>query len=240
MIIIPAIDLKDGKCVRLQQGKMENVTIYSDDPASMARRWERDGAEILHVVDLDGAVEGRPVNLKSITDIRNAVNITIEVGGGIRDMETIDKLLLLKIDRVVLGTSAVNDPYFLKEACRRFPGKVLAGIDARDGMVAIKGWKETTEKRAIDFARGLEDSGVKAIIFTDIKRDGLLLGPNIKSIKEFMESVRLPVIASGGVSGSNDIKELMKLPLEGVIVGKAIYSGSLDLKEAIRIVKNTL
>lgn len=240
MIIIPAIDLKDGKCVRLQQGKMENVTIYSDDPASMARRWERDGAEILHVVDLDGAVEGRPVNLKSITDIRNAVNITIEVGGGIRDMETIDKLLLLKIDRVVLGTSAVNDPYFLKEACRRFPGKVLAGIDARDGMVAIKGWKETTEKRAIDFARGLEDSGVKAIIFTDIKRDGLLLGPNIKSIKEFTESVRLPVIASGGVSGSNDIKELMKLPLEGVIVGKAIYSGSLDLKEAIKLAKSTL
>ncbi|MEK6692602.1 MAG: 1-(5-phosphoribosyl)-5-[(5-phosphoribosylamino)methylideneamino]imidazole-4-carboxamide isomerase [Nitrospirota bacterium] len=239
MIIIPAIDLKDGKCVRLQQGKMENVTIYSDDPASMARRWERDGAEILHVVDLDGAIEGRPVNLKSITDIRNAVNITIEVGGGIRDMETIDKLLLLKIDRVVIGTSAVNDPYFLKEACRRFPGKVLAGIDARDGMVAIKGWKETTEKRAIDFARGLEDSGVKAIIFTDIKRDGLLLGPNIKSIKEFTESVRLPVIASGGVSGSNDIKELMKLPLEGVIVGKAIYSGSLDLKEAIRLVKGT-
>jgi phosphoribosylformimino-5-aminoimidazole carboxamide ribotide isomerase len=240
MLIIPAIDLKEGKCVRLIQGRMEDVTIYSDNPASMAKHWEDEGAELLHIVDLDGAIEGSPRNIKSIIDIRKAVSIPIEVGGGIRDMETIDKLLLLKIDRVVLGTSAVNDPYFLREACRRFQGKVLAGIDARDGMVAIKGWKETTEKRAIDFAKSLEDSGVRAIIFTDIKRDGLLLGPNIKSIKEFIESVRLPVIASGGVSDSNDIKELMKLPLEGVIVGKAIYSGSLDLKEAIRLAKSTL
>lgn len=238
MLIIPAIDLKDGKCVRLQQGRMENVTVYSDNPSSMAKHWQEEGAELLHVVDLDGAIEGKPVNLKSIIDVRRAVTIPIEVGGGIRDMEAIEKLLSLKIDRVVLGTSVVNNPSLLKEACRRFPGQILAGIDARDGMVAIKGWKETTQIKAIDFAKSLEDSGVKAIIFTDIKRDGLLLGPNIKSLKEFTDSVRLPVIASGGVADINDIKELMKLPLEGVIVGKAIYSGSLDLKEAIRLVKN--
>jgi phosphoribosylformimino-5-aminoimidazole carboxamide ribotide isomerase len=239
MVIIPAIDLKEGKCVRLIQGRMEDVTIYSDNPASMAKHWEDEGAELLHIVDLDGAIEGSPRNIKSIIDIRKAVSIPIEVGGGIRDMETIDKLLLLKIDRVVLGTSAVNDPYFLREACRRFQGKVLAGIDARDGMVAIKGWKETTEKRAIDFAKSLEDSGVRAIIFTDIKMDGMLSGPNIESIREFVKSVKLPVIASGGVADINDIKELMKLQLEGIIVGKAIYSGSLDLKEAIRLVKSS-
>lgn len=237
MLIIPAIDLKDGKCVRLIQGRMEDVTVYSNNPASMAKHWEDEGAELLHVVDLDGAIEGKPVNLKSIIDIRKAVSIPVEVGGGIRDMETIDKLLSLKIDRVVLGTSAIKNPSFLKDVCRRFPGQILAGIDARDGMVAIKGWKETTETRAIDFARSLEGSGVRAIIFTDIKRDGLLLGPNIKSIKEFTEAVNLPVIASGGVSSIEDIKALMKLPLEGVIVGKAIYSDSLDLKEAIRMVK---
>lgn len=238
MVIIPAIDLKEGKCVRLIQGRMEDVTIYSDNPASMAKHWEDEGAELLHIVDLDGAIEGSPRNIKSIVDIRKAVSIPIEVGGGIRDMETIDKLLSLKIDRVVLGTSAVNDPYFLREACRRFQGKVLAGIDARDGMVAIKGWKETTEKRAIDFAKGLEDSGVRAIIFTDVKKDGMLSGPNIESIKQVTEAVKLPVIASGGVSNIEDIKALMKLPIEGVIVGKAIYSGSLDLKEAIRLVKS--
>ncbi len=240
MLIIPAIDLKDGKCVRLVQGKMENVTVYSDVPASMAKHWEKEGAELLHIVDLAGAIEGKPVNLKSIIDIRTSVSVPIEVGGGIRDMETINKFLSLKIDRVVLGTSVVNDPSLLREACRRFPGKILACIDARDGMVAIKGWKETTEKKAIDFAKGLEDSGARAIIFTDIKRDGMLSGPNIDSIKEFTEKVKLPVIASGGVSSIEDIKALIKLPLEGVIVGKAIYSGSLDLKEAIRLAKSAL
>ncbi len=240
MLIIPAIDLKDGKCVRLQQGRMEDVTVYSDNPASMAKRWQDEGAELLHVVDLDGAIEGKPVNLKSVNDIRRAVSMPIEVGGGIRDMETIDKLLSLKIDRVILGTSAINNPSFLKDVCRRYPGQILAGIDARDGMVAIKGWKETTQIRAIDFAKSLEGSGVKAIIFTDIKRDGLLLGPNIKSLKEFTESARLPVIASGGVADINDIKELMKLPLEGVIVGKALYSGSLNLKEAIKLAESAL
>lgn len=238
MVIIPAIDLKEGKCVRLIQGRMEDVTIYSDNPASMAKHWEDEGAELLHIVDLDGAIEGSPRNIKSIIDIRKAVSILIEVGGGIRNMETIAKLMSLKIDRVVLGTSAVNDPYFLREACRRFQGKVLAGIDARDGMVAIKGWRETTSERAIDFAKSLEDSGVRAIIFTDIKMDGMLSGPNIESIREFVKSVKLPVIASGGVADINDIKELMKLQLEGIIVGKAIYSGSLDLKEAIRLVKS--
>jgi len=237
VLIIPAIDLKDGKCVRLIQGRMEDLTVYSDDPASMAEHWEDEGAELIHVVDLDGAIEGRPKNLKSIIDIRKAVNIPIEVGGGIRDMATINKLLSLRIDRVVLGTSAINDPSFLREACKRFPGQVLVGIDAKNGMVAIKGWKEITRKRAIDLGKDLEEAGVRAIIFTDIKRDGMLLGPDIESIREFTEAVKLPVIASGGVSSIDDIKELLRLPLEGIIVGKAIYSGSLNLKDAIKLVK---
>jgi phosphoribosylformimino-5-aminoimidazole carboxamide ribotide isomerase len=237
MLIIPAIDLKEGKCVRLLQGKMEDVTVYSDNPAEMAKHWEEEGAEFLHVVDLDGAVEGKPKNLKSIIDIRKAVDIPIEVGGGIRDMATINKLLSLRIDRVVIGTSAVSDPSFLKQACKRFPGQILIGIDAKEGMVAIKGWKEITKERAIDFAKGLENSYVRAIIFTDIKRDGMLSGPNIESIKEFTEAINLPIIASGGVSNIEDIKELMKLSIEGVIVGKAIYSGSLNLREAIKLAK---
>lgn len=237
MLIIPAIDLKDGKCVRLLQGRMEDMTVYSEDPASMAKHWEEEGAELIHIVDLDGAVEGKPKNLKSIIDIRRAVTIPIEVGGGIRDMDTIKKLLSLRIDRVVIGTSAVSNPSFLKQACKRFPNQILIGIDAKDGMVAIKGWKEITKERAIDFAKALEDLGARAIIFTDIKRDGMLSGPNIESIKEFTEAINLPVIASGGVSNIEDIKELMKLPIEGVIVGKAIYSGSLNLKEAIELTK---
>lgn len=239
VLIIPAIDLKAGKCVRLLQGRMEDVTVYSDDPVSMAERWEDEGAELLHVVDLDGAIEGRIKNLKAIIDIRKAVTIPIQVGGGVRDMAAVSRLLSLRIDRIVISTSATDNPSFLSEACRRFPGQILVGIDARDSMVAIKGWREVTKEKAIDFAKGLEDSGVRAIIFTDIKRDGTLSGPNIESIREFTEAVNLPVIASGGVSSIEDIKKLMKLPLEGMIVGKAIYSGLLNLKEAIRLVKTT-
>jgi len=239
MLIIPAIDLKEGRCVRLLQGRMEDATVYSDDPAAMAKHWETEGAELLHVVDLEGAITGTPKNLKSIIDIRRAVDIPVEVGGGIRDMDTVKRLLSLRIDRVVIGTSALINISFIKDVCKRFPDHVVVGIDARDGMVAIKGWKETTKERAIDFAKSFEDSCVEAIIFTDIKRDGMLTGPNIESIKEFTEAVKLPVIASGGVSNIEDIKALMRLPIEGVIVGKAIYSGSLNLKEAIRMAKGT-
>lgn len=240
MVVIPAIDLKDGRCVRLIQGRMEDVTVYSDDPASVAKHWEDEGAELLHIVDLDGAIEGRSKNLNTIIDIRKAVTIPTQVGGGVRDMAAVSKLLSLGIERVVIGTSAINDPSFLKEACSRFPGQILVGIDVRDGMVAIKGWRETTALKAIDFAKDLEGLGVRTIIFTDIKRDGMLSGPNIESIKEFTRAVALPVIASGGVSSIEDIKELMKLPLEGVIVGKALYTGSLNLREAIKFVKTAL
>lgn len=240
MIVIPAIDLKEGKCVRLLQGRMEDATVYSDDPVSMAKHWEAEGAELLHVVDLDGAIEGKPRNLKSIIDIRMAVDISIEVGGGIRDLNTINRLLSLRIDRVVIGTSALINTSFIKDVCKRFPDQIVVGIDARDGMVAIKGWKEITKEKAIDFAKSFEDSCVRAIIFTDIKRDGMLSGPNIESIKEFIASANLPVIASGGISNIGDIKALMKLPIEGVIVGKAIYSGSLNLKNAIELVKGTI
>ncbi len=240
MIVIPAIDLKDGRCVRLIQGRMEDVTVYSDDPASVAKHWEDEGAELLHIVDLDGAIEGRSKNLNTIIDIRKAVTIPTQVGGGVRDMAAVSKLLSLRIERVVISTSAINDPSFLKEACSRFPGQILVGIDVRDGMVAIKGWRETTALKAIDFAKDLEGLGVRTIIFTDIKRDGMLSGPNIESIKEFTGAVALPVIASGGVSSIEDIKELMKLPLEGVIVGKALYTGSLNLREAIKFVKTAL
>ncbi|MEW6408822.1 MAG: 1-(5-phosphoribosyl)-5-[(5-phosphoribosylamino)methylideneamino]imidazole-4-carboxamide isomerase [Nitrospirota bacterium] len=238
MIIIPAIDLKDGKCVRLLQGKMEESTIYSDNPSEIAKGWQDAGAELIHVVDLDGAFAGEMKNLESIISIRQSVNIPIEVGGGIRDTTTVNRLFSLRIDRVVLGTIAIESPEFLSELCGRFPGRILVGIDARDGWVAIKGWSETTKKKATDLAREIESCGVAAIIYTDIKRDGMLSGPNIKAIREMAESVNIPVIASGGVSDINDIKRLMQLPIEGVVVGKAIYSGSLDLREAIELTKS--
>lgn len=237
MIIIPAIDLKDGKCVRLLQGKKEEVTVYSDDPPAMAKHWQELGGELLHVVDLDGAFTGEQHNFSKIKAIREAIDIPIEVGGGIRDIDRIEKLIDLGVDRTIIGTSAAKDPDMVREACKKYPGKVLVGIDAKDGKVAVKGWVEVTKLDAIEFAKQMQDAGVAGIIYTDISRDGMLTGPNIEAMATMVKSVEIPVIASGGVSKLDDIKSLMQINnLWGVITGKALYSGAMDLREAIKLV----
>ena len=240
MLIIPAIDLKEGKCVRLEQGLMDKATVYSDDPATTAKHWETQGAELLHVVDLNGAFAGVPKNLEAIKAIRAAIKIPIEVGGGIRDMKTIRTLVSIGVDRIILGTAAIEDPAFVQEACAAFPGKIIVGIDARDGMVAIKGWAEVTTVKAVDLALRMQEYGVIAIIYTDIKRDGMLTGPNIEATKALAKALHIPVIASGGVHTMKDIEDLLTVRysgVTGVITGKAIYSGSLNLKEAILFIK---
>jgi len=240
MIIIPAIDLKEGRCVRLVQGDMNQETVYSDNPPQMARHWEESGGELLHVVDLDGAVEGEPKNLDLIRRIASALSIPVEVGGGIRTMETIEAYLGAGVARVVIGTKAAEDPEFLAEACRRHPGKIVAGIDAKNGFAAVHGWTDTTDLRAVDLARQMEGAGVAAIIFTDIQRDGMETGPNIESTRELAEAVTIPVIASGGISGLADIENLLEIESSGVtgaITGRALYTGALDLKEAIALTK---
>jgi phosphoribosylformimino-5-aminoimidazole carboxamide ribotide isomerase len=240
MLIIPAIDLKEGKCVRLEQGLMDKATVYSEDPATTAKHWEDQGAELLHVVDLNGAFAGAPKNLDAIKAIRSAVAMPIEVGGGIRDMATIRKLISIGIDRIILGTAAIQKPDFVQAACAVFPGRIIVGIDATDGLVAIKGWAEVTKVHAIDLAKRMQEYGVIAVIYTDIKRDGMLTGPNIEATKALAESLRIPVIASGGVHTMKDIENLMAVRcngVTGVITGKAIYSGSLNLREAIQYVR---
>jgi phosphoribosylformimino-5-aminoimidazole carboxamide ribotide isomerase len=241
MLIIPAIDLKEGTCVRLEQGLMDKATVYSDDPATTAKHWEAQGAELLHVVDLNGAFAGVPKNLKAIISIRKAVRMPIEVGGGIRDMATIRTLVSHGVDRIILGTAAIENPAFVLEACKEFPDQIIVGIDAKDGMVAIKGWAEVTKVKAADLAHKMQKFGAIAVIYTDIRRDGMLSGPNIEATKTLAEALDIPVIASGGVSTMKDIKALLEVErfgVEGVITGKAIYSGSLDLKEAIALAKS--
>jgi len=243
MIIIPAVYIKNGKCVRLFQGRFDSETIFSDDPAAMAKRWENEGAEIIHVIDLDGAVEKSPKNLESIQRIIESVAAHIQVGGGIRTAETAKMYLDLGVKRVIIGTEAIKNPTFVKDACKAFPDQIVVGIDARDGLVAIEGWTETTRIKAVDLARRFEDCGVAAINFTDIHRDGMETGPNIEETRRMAEAVSIPVVASGGVSTIEDIKKLM--PLEavgvvGVITGRALYSGSLSLKAAIEVSTNLL
>lgn len=237
MIIIPAIDLKEGKCVRLLQGRKEDVTIYSDDPVSMAEHWVDLGAELLHVVDLDGAFSGQQRNLHMVKAIRKAIHIPIEVGGGIRSLDRIEMFVALGVDRTILGTSAVQEPEMVREACKRFPGRVFVGIDAKDGKVAVKGWEEVTELDAVEFAKEMESYGAAGIIYTDIARDGMLTGPNITAMSKMVQEVTIPVIASGGISNLDDIKNLLQVKnLWGVITGKALYAGTLNLKEAIKAV----
>lgn len=236
MLVIPAIDLKDGRCVRLLQGRMDAVTTYSNDPVSMARLWESCGARLLHVVDLDGAFTGDQKNFDAIVKIRKSVSMDIEVGGGIRDMKKIDDLAVTGINRIILGTAVIENPSLLKEACDKYPDRILVGIDARDGKVAVKGWVEVTGIDAKGLAREAEKNCAAGIIYTDISRDGMLTGPNIEAMREMAETVVIPVIASGGVSSIEDIKTLKEIKkLWGVITGKAIYSGAIDLREAIRL-----
>ena len=238
MLIIPAIDLKEGKCVRLLQGRAEDKTVYSDNPAETARRWAAEGAELLHIVDLDGAFSGAQTNIESIKAIRKAVSADLELGGGIRDMETINMLISMGINRVILGTIAAKDPDFLKRASDRHPGRIIAGIDAKDGKVAVKGWVETTGIDALDLAKKMKECGAAGIIYTDISRDGMLTGPNFEATARMAENVDVPVIASGGISSMDDIKKLLNIKgLWGAITGKAIYTGRLDVREAMELTK---
>jgi len=239
MIIIPAIDLKDGKCVRLFQGKKDAVTTYSNDPVGTAKRWESYGVELLHIVDLDGAFTGNQENLDAIIKIRQSVRISLQVGGGIRNMESITKLFSAGVERVIIGTAVIEDPKFAESSCSKYPGRILIGIDAKEDMVAIKGWEDVTSVNAVEFAKRLGVEGAAGIVYTDIARDGTLSGPNVDAIRNVVENVNLPVISAGGISCLEDIKNLMRIKnLWGVITGKAIYSGTLDLKEAIKTVRS--
>ncbi|HDR46373.1 MAG TPA: 1-(5-phosphoribosyl)-5-[(5-phosphoribosylamino)methylideneamino]imidazole-4-carboxamide isomerase [Geoalkalibacter subterraneus] len=240
MLVIPAIDLKEGQCVRLEQGLMDKATVYGKDPAAQALAWQEQGAELLHIVDLDGAFAGVPKNREAISSIVAALDIPAQIGGGIRDLDTIAAYLDLGIKRVILGTVAKENPELVKEACNRFPGSIVVGIDARDGFVAVRGWADVTEKKASELAKEMEGYGVEAIIYTDIARDGMMQGPNIRTTGELARSISIPVIASGGVSRLQDIQDLMQLEADGVvgaITGKAIYSGALNLREAIALTR---
>ncbi len=236
MLLIPAIDLKDGKCVRLRQGRMDDETIFSDDPVAVAGRWVEEGARRLHIVDLNGAFEGRPVNAEIIHKISEAYpDLPIQVGGGIRDEDTIQAYLDAGVQYTIIGTKAVSAPHFVNDICMEFPGHIIIGLDAKDGKVAIDGWSKLSKHGVIDMAKHFERDGVEAIIYTDIGRDGMMNGVNIEATVKLAQSIQIPVIASGGVTNIEDIRLLCEVAEEGImgaITGRAIYEGTLDLKEA--------
>ncbi len=236
MLIIPAIDLKDGRCVRLFRGEMDKETIYFEDPVAAARHWLSEGARFIHIVDLNGAVEGHPVHTREVAAICRQPGLSVELGGGLRSIEAVESALDLGVSRVVIGTAAYDNAEFLRALCKRFPGKVVVGIDARDGKVAVKGWKETTAMEAVELAKRCEADGATRIIYTDIDRDGTREGVNLEETLKIAIAVKIPVIASGGIATLEDIKKLLPLEkdgVEGVIVGKALYSGTVTLKEAL-------
>ncbi len=239
MILFPAIDLKDGKAVRLVRGAMETATVFNDDPAAQARAFAEAGFAWLHLVDLNGAFEGKPVNGRAVEAVRAATEVPIQLGGGIRDMATVEAWLRAGITRVILGTAALKDPGLVRAACREFPGRVVVGIDARAGRVAVEGWAEASDVEAADLARRFEDAGVAAIVFTDIARDGALEGVNVAATRVLAEAVSVPVIASGGVASLDDIGALMKVEsagIEGAVIGRALYDGRIDAGAALALV----
>jgi phosphoribosylformimino-5-aminoimidazole carboxamide ribotide isomerase len=233
MQIWPAIDLLGGKCVRLEQGDYRRETVYGDDPAGVARDFQRQGAEHLHLVDLDGARAGRPVNLDAVRAVLSAVTIQCELGGGIRDEATIDSLLAMGLSRLVLGTSALKRPEWFRDMCSKYPGRLALGVDARGGLVATDGWLETSSVHAVDLVRQFADHPLAAIIYTDIATDGMLQGPNVAAMREMQQTIDLPVIASGGVTTADDVAKLADAGLAGAIVGKALYVGTLTLPDAL-------
>ena len=237
MLILPAIDLKGGKCVRLYKGEMDTAKVYSELPEETARKWQSQGARMIHVVDLDGAVAGEPRNLGAIARILETVDVPIELGGGIRSREVVENYLQLGVDRIVLGTAAHTNTDLVRALCETFPGKIAVGIDARGGYVAVQGWQEITEKSAMSLARELEESGVSHIIYTDIERDGAMTGPNLDSTSTLAEAIGVPVVLSGGMHTQEDVARvagLEKKGIKGVILGRSLYEGTIDLAEAIK------
>jgi len=238
VLIIPAIDLKDGRCVRLQQGRMETATVFAEDPVAMAQHWAAQGAKRLHVVDLNGAIAGRPKNEKVIRDMIKALGgaLPIELGGGIRDLDTIESYIDAGVTYVVIGTAAVKNPGFLSDACYAFPGRIIAGLDAKDGKVAVEGWSKMTGHDVVDLAKKFEEYGVEALIYTDIGRDGMMSGVNIEATLKLAQSIKTPIIASGGLNSIKDVQAICeRLVPEGIIgtiAGRALYEGKLDLKKA--------
>ncbi len=235
--LIPAIDLKGGHCVRLKQGRMDDATDYGDDPAAMAGKWQALGATRLHVVDLDGAFAGKPANRMAIQAICDTLTIPVQLGGGLRDLFMIEGILSLGVQRVILGSAAVSNPQLVVDACRKFPGRICVGIDAKGGMVAVHGWDDVTNVKAVDLARRFEDDGVSAIIYTDIARDGMMTGPNIDETVNLAKAISIPVIVSGGVSSMEDVRACAHHAGNGIcgaITGRAIYEGSIDFAAAMQ------
>ncbi len=235
MHIWPAIDLRDGRCVRLVQGDYGRETVFGDNPAEMARRWADEGATHLHLVDLDGARDGKLSNLESVRAIRQAVDITVQLGGGIRDRQSVAQLLDLGLNRVILGTKALKDPEWFRELCREFPDQIVLGIDARDGLVATEGWLETSDRSAVDVARENSSEPIAGIIYTDIATDGMLAGPNLAAMREMQNAVEVPVIASGGVTTLDDVKQLAEVGMAGCIIGRALYDNKMTLPAALSV-----
>ncbi len=236
MLIIPAIDLKDGRCVRLFQGEMDKETVYFENPVDAAKHWAAEGATFLHIVDLNGAVEARPVHTKEVAAIAKQPGLSVELGGGLRSIEAVEAALELGVARVVIGTAAYDNAEFFRVLCKKFPGKIVVGIDARQGKVAVKGWTETTAMASVELAKRCEGAGAARIIYTDISRDGTRDGVNLDETLKIAEAVRIPVIASGGVATLDDIRKLLSLEkdgVEGVIVGKALYAGAFTLRDGL-------
>jgi phosphoribosylformimino-5-aminoimidazole carboxamide ribotide isomerase len=238
VLVIPAIDLKDGRCVRLRQGDMAAETVYSEDVPAVARTWQEGGASLIHVVDLNGAVDGEPRNLPQIETVLKTVRVKVQIGGGIRTIETVRRYLHAGVSRVVLGTAALTDRAFLEQACREFPRQILLGLDARDGKVAVKGWTSVSDTSAIDLLKDVAGLAIGAVIYTDIARDGMLNGPNLSALKEVAAASPFPVIASGGISRVEDLLAVRALgpQIEGAIVGKALYDGKLDYRTAVEAI----
>ena len=233
MLILPAIDLRNGKCVNLVQGRAEEETIFSDQPVEMAEQWQREGAEYLHLVDLDGAFQEMAGNLHIVKEIVETLQIPLQLGGGIRTMERLDAVLALSVTRAILGTAALKNPQLVEVACKKYSDQIAVGIDAKDGVVATEGWLDVSEKLALAFAKEMEDCGVQTIIYTDIKSDGMLKGPNLETTQDITDAVSINVIASGGITSIQDIEALKTIGVHGAIVGRALYTGALTLKTAI-------